>query len=316
MDKPMTQHQRDTLAKSVRDVIGEIAHDKRIKPETMTVELLRERGLTDDEIEEMMKLKHIYDELETNKKLDNKKLIDELNQVVDQMVVSAEHSKMEALEDSYDIKLHDAADLKDLANQVGVNRVLGSELRGEIKRSARDIIRDITHDPKLNPEQVTKAKLLEMGLTPQQIDEVLKLKGIYEELDGEKSVDVEKLIHELEDVADEIKESAENSRIQNIGKADSLFEQKMNDADKLGSIQSLLAPGHKVTNADKEKMKASMRDVITDIAHGQKIDPLTVSRRALEKLGLSEEEIQEILKLKIIFAEVNSKKPLDKAHIK
>jgi hypothetical protein len=312
----MTHDQRDTLAKSVRDVMGEIAHDKRIKPETMTVELLRERGLADDEIDELMKLKHIYDELENDKKLDNKQLIDELNEVVEQIVASAEHSRMEALEDSYDIKLHDAADLKDLANQVGVNKVLGVELRSEIRKSARDIMRDITHDPKLNPEQVTKAKLVEMGLTTQQIDEVLKLKGIYEEVDGDKPVDVEKLIHELEDVADEIRESAEHSRIEDIGKADHSFEQKMADADKLEDMSTLLAPGHKVTESDKEKMKASVRDVMADVAHGKKIDPVTVSRRALEKLGLSEEEIQEILKLKIIYAEVNSKKPLDKAHIK
>jgi len=164
-------------------------------------------------------------------------------------------------------------------------------------RSTRNIMRNIAHDDTLDPHNVTKAKLKAIGLTPEQIDEVLKLQHIYEELEDNKPVDTKQLVKELEDVAKEIKDSAEQSRLENIEKDDKDFENKMNGVSKLGSLLSVIdhrGNDNKLFSTEKDKIKKSIRNVMIDISHKNNIDPSKVTRKDLEKMNLSPDEIDEI----------------------
>jgi len=103
------------MEKSVRDIMQEISHDPRINPDTMNIEELHNKGLSDEEIKELLKLQHIYKELESEKTIDNSLLVRELNEVVDDIRRSAEHSRLEGLDDPLEKKLHDAMELKEIA---------------------------------------------------------------------------------------------------------------------------------------------------------------------------------------------------------
>jgi hypothetical protein len=73
--------------------MADIAHDPKINPDTLTEKELKAKGLSPDEISELLKLKHIYKELESDKAVDPKLLAVELEDVMFDIRKSAEHSK-------------------------------------------------------------------------------------------------------------------------------------------------------------------------------------------------------------------------------
>jgi hypothetical protein len=96
--------------------MADIAHDPKINPLTVTEEELKAKGLSPDEISELLKLKHIYVELESDKPVNPKLLAAELGDVMFDIRKSAEHTKAdnEAHKgDDQTIAMHDADILRD-----------------------------------------------------------------------------------------------------------------------------------------------------------------------------------------------------------
>jgi len=58
--------------------------------------------------------------------------------------------------------------------------------RHKIEKSVRDVMAEITHKPNLNPDNITNKQIKNMDLSPEEIDELLKLKHLYNELESDK----------------------------------------------------------------------------------------------------------------------------------
>jgi hypothetical protein len=308
--------QRKEIEKSVRDVMKDLAHDPTINPLTVTEKDLRKKGLSPDEISELLKLKHIYIELESDKPVDPKLLGAELEDVMEDIRKSAEHTKAdnEAHKgDDYTRKMHDADKLRDEVLHIDITKKdLGADQRAHIEKSVRDIMAGIGHDANINPETITEKGLKAKGLSRDEINELLKLKHIYIELESDGPVDPKLLAVELEDVMFDIRKSAEQSRVDKEAHNGDDYTIKMHDADILRDEVLHLDVGLKdIPLGQREGIEKSVRDVMADIAHDPKINPLTVTEEGLKARGLSPDEISELLKLKHIYKELDSDKPID-----
>jgi len=115
--KDIPEDERHKIEKSVRDVMADIAHDKNINPTNITEESLGKKGLSDDEIRELLKLKHIYNELDSDKPVNPNLLANEIDDVIHDIRKTAEASRIEKsfqnLSGSDIHKLHDADVLRD-----------------------------------------------------------------------------------------------------------------------------------------------------------------------------------------------------------
>jgi hypothetical protein len=236
--KDLPLGQREHIEKSVRDVMADIADDPKINPLTVTEKELKAKGLSPDEISELLKLKHIYKELDSDKPIDVRLLAAELDDVIDDIRKSAEHTKAdkEAHDaDDFTRKMHDADKLVDEMIDINLNLPdISLTQREHIEKSVRDVMADIAHDPTINPLTVTEEGLKARGLSPDEISELLKLKHIYKELDSNTPINPKLLAAELGGVIDDIRKSAEHTKADQEAHKGDDYTIKMHDADKLG----------------------------------------------------------------------------------
>jgi hypothetical protein len=184
-------------------------------------------------------------------------------------------------------------------------------------REITQIMRDLAHDPKLEPRTVTKMGLRKMGLSPTRIDEEMKLKKIYLEVASAKPVDVKHLRAELDDVMyemeqDAIKEKAEVKAMQDTD----VIHHEEHDIAKLHKLEDALG-GQGLTTEDQDyAIMCEIRDIMRDLAKDPKLNPATVTAKGLAKKGCSDRVIDEEMKLKKIYDEVAGGKPVDIAHLR
>jgi len=94
-------------------------------------------------------------------------------------------------------------------------------------------MKDLAHDDNLDIEHLTKKDLDGKGLSSREIDEIMKLKGIINHMDNENA---DELAAEINDVMDEIKKSAEHSRIDKEIFDEDDYTRKMHAADVLRDV--------------------------------------------------------------------------------
>jgi len=96
---------RRVIEKSIRDVMADISHKPNIDPNKLTDNQIKGMDLDPEEIEELLKLEHIYRELEDDKQIDPKHIAEELEGVIHDIRKSVEQSRIDAEEDNEDGKL-------------------------------------------------------------------------------------------------------------------------------------------------------------------------------------------------------------------
>ena len=72
-----------------------------------SVDYLRKKGLDPETIAEIMKLKKIYQDVNSDKPVDKEQLVDNLKDVAEDIKKSAEHSRIEDMQDSYESQTGD-----------------------------------------------------------------------------------------------------------------------------------------------------------------------------------------------------------------
>jgi len=86
--------------------------------------------------------------------------------------------------------MHDADELRDALLEIDLSQInIGDISRKKIERSVRDVIKDLAHDKNIDPDKVTEAELKKMNLSPDEIDEILKLKVILVQVESDKPLD-------------------------------------------------------------------------------------------------------------------------------
>jgi hypothetical protein len=101
---------------------------------------------------------------------------------------------------------HDVDKLHKLEDALGEGGMTTEDQDYAIMCEIRDIMRDLAGDTNLEPLKVTKRGLDKKGYSPRLVDELLKLKHIYEEVADGKPVDIAHLRAEMDDVMSEMEQ--------------------------------------------------------------------------------------------------------------
>jgi predicted transcriptional regulator len=263
-----------------------------------------------------MELKKIYNEVASGKPVDIAHLRAELDDVMYQMEQDAAKEKAEAqIMKNPDVITHEEHDidkLKGLEDALGEGGLTTEDQDYAIMCEIRDIMRDLAKDPKLEPVKVTKKGLERKGNTPRVVEELLKLKKIYDEVASGKPVDIAHLRAEMDDIMQEMegdirikKSEREIEQIKEDVKA------KKDDVKGIKDLEDALGDSGTTTKKQDEMIKKQITLLMRDLANDPKLDPPIVTKRSLAKAGLSPRLIDEEMKLKKIYMEVCDGKSVD-----
>merc|ERR1711935_1004408 len=170
------------------------------------------------------------------------------------------------------------------------------------------------NDYNLDPPTVTKRSLAARGLNARLIDEEMELKKIYMEVCDGKSVDIAHLRAELDAVLAELEEDVAIEEEEASMLEDA--EHKLKDVDMLKDFEKTLGTDGVTTPAQNKELMREITEIMRDIAKDPKLDPAKVNKRMLRAKGLSPTTIDEEMKLKHIYDEVASGKPVDIRHLR
>merc|ERR1711862_1005382 len=122
----------------------------------------------------------------------------------------------------------------------------------EVLNTVLKMMRDLAKDPKLDPHKTTRKTLRAKKLDPKTIDEIMKLKHIYEEVEDGKPVDIKHLRQELDEVIKEMDEDVvqKKSERQIIESKNEILHKK-HDADMIKSLEDSL-PKTGLTNEKQD----------------------------------------------------------------
>jgi predicted transcriptional regulator len=316
-----TLKKNEELKREITKVMRDLAKDKTLDPATVTKSILRAKGLSPTTIDEEMKLKQIYDEVCAGKPIDVDHLRAELDDIMFEMEQDAANEKKEVdYFESTDLiahEQHDVDKLKRLKGSLGLKGITTEDQDYAIMCTIRDIMRDLAKDAKLEPIKVTKKSLERKNYTPRVVDELLKLKKIYDEVASGKPVDIANLRAEMDDVMAEMegdirvkKSEREIETIREIIKA------KKDDIKELQDLENTLGTKGETTKAQDEIVKKQIATIMRDLASDPKLDPPTVTKRSLAAQGMTPRLIDQEMKLKKIYMEVAGGKPVDIAHLR
>merc|ERR1712194_24889 len=84
-DKPLTKDQKDEIKSEIEHIIEDMCSDKNIDITKLTDKKLKEMGLSQKEIDKIHSLRDIYDDVNTNKPVDKKDLVDKVHHVEDEL---------------------------------------------------------------------------------------------------------------------------------------------------------------------------------------------------------------------------------------
>merc|ERR1712021_165971 len=90
----------------------------------------------------------------------------------------------------------------------------------------------------------------------------------------------------------------------------------LEDVDELKALENSLGTDGETTAAQDEAIKKEITKVMRDLAKDQTLDPAKVNKSMLRAKGLSPTTIDEEMKLKHIYDEVASGKPVDIRHLR
>jgi hypothetical protein len=183
----------------------------------MTKLSLRAKGLDPERIKELMDLKGIWLEVQGGGEVEVGHLREELDQVIREIEKEAEVRRVDEdimeTGDGYAVLMHEAGKLKGLEVLVlPSGGMTNADQDYEIQKSVKDIMKGLAGDQELDVGNITKKGLRQKGLDPVTIDELMKLKVIWNEVKDGKPVDASHLKEELDEVIAEIEKDAEDKR--------------------------------------------------------------------------------------------------------
>ena len=313
-----TEDQDYAIMCEIRDIMRDLAKDAKLEPVRVNKKGLERKGYTPRTVDELMKLKHIYDEVASGKSVDIAHLREEMDDVMYEMEQDVRVKKSEreiaVLKEDIEHKKDDVKKLKDIEDALSGTGATTKAQDEMIKKQIAMIMRDLANDPKLDPPTVTKRSLAAQGMNPRLIDEEMKLKKIYMEVADGKPVDIAHLRAELEVVMEELEEDvavevAEEAMLEDA-------EQELKDVDMLKDFEKTLGTDGVTTPEQNKELMREITKIMQDLAHDPKLDPATVTKRDLRAKGLTPTRIDEEMKLKVIYDEVASGKPVDVKHLR
>ena len=250
-------HQDYNIKDVVQEVIKDLVGNNQIDISSLTTDKQKKMGLDDDQIKEISKLKTIYQEVDQGQPLDSNLLKEQLENSTHITNKSTKKQKKNNLKNENQQQIKNANTLGDFAILISqdTDQQIPDKLKDQMLSKITDIIKDITKCSDINPEIVNKNQLESLGLTSNEVSEVLKLKNIFDELETkDKKIDNRLLAQQLKNVSQDIKQSSEYFRVNSDTYNE--FDKTMNNIEKLKDVAQL------VSKEENEQMKIENKDLI------------------------------------------------------
>jgi len=170
----------------------------------------------------------------------------------------------------------------------------------------------LTGDPNVDISTLSEERLREMGLSPEEIKEIMELKKIYDTLNKPGPVDPKSLMKDLQHVQNELTQDAAHDDAFAKFEKQGDNQKKVYAADIINDIMlSLPSDGSDLTPKERAEMERKLLDVASGITGNQNIDLANITEEELKTMGLSQDEIDEIMKLKNIYNEIHGEGPIN-----
>ena len=169
--------------------------------------------------------------------------------------------------------------MKNLENDLGTSGQTTKAQDQEVLNTVLQMMRDLAKDPKLDPHTTTRKTLRAKRLDPKTIDEIMKLKHIYEEVEDGKPVDIKHLRQEIDEVIHEMEEDVELKKSQReILESKDEAVHKKHDADLLKGLEKDLPMTGLTTEKQDYAIMYEVTEIMRDLAEDPRLDPDRVSR--------------------------------------
>merc|ERR1712013_582128 len=176
-------------------------------------------------------------------------------------------------------KTRDEKILKNLEDDLGTSGQTTKAQDKEVLETVLKMMRDLAKDPKLDPHKTTRKTLRAKRLDPNTIDEIMKLKHIYEEVEDGKPVDIAHLRKELDEVINEMDQDVEMKKSQReIMESKDEVLHKKHDADMLKSLEDSPPQTGLTTEKQDYAIMYEVVEIMRDLAQDQGLDPERVSK--------------------------------------
>jgi len=266
---------------------------------------MEELGLDPKTIHEVEKLQKIRDDLTSGTPVDARQLKNDLNNIINEMEQQASANKaigekQKELNEDIEKKEHDKELLQDLLDDLPSSGKTTPAQNEAIKNNVIDMINDITGNPDLDISTLTKEQLRDMGLSPEEIDEIMKLKEIYDQVNSGKPVDITKIKEELSDVIDLIDNDIKNEKAElNQLTENDDYSRKINEVDSLKNLEDKLkniADSDMSVEDQNYLLGFELEQIMRDLAKDPNLVIASINVVDLRNMGLDENTIEEIMK--------------------
>lgn len=313
---------QDSLHQTIANMIGNNNVDlKSLTPEFLQANLT----LSDQKISEILELKSIHDSLTSTRKstkgTDNQNISDRIHKVMSELRTNATEQKLasKVLEggDSLHHEHHDANLLRNLMLDLPNQKSLNPDQKENLQKSLRNIISDLAHDETLHLSDINESSLRAKGISDKQISEIFQLKNLFKSLEGNANIDTKKIGQQLMEVEKNLRSDVATAETLRAFEGENDHFKKVHEANIAREI-FLGLPGRGVPlgGEDVEGIKNNLTMIAVGITGKKNVDLGKISEKRMEKMGLSPEEIGEMLKLKNIYTELEqAPSEMDKKHL-
>jgi len=181
--KDIGKPQRIRIKGKLSEVMNSLAHNPNLDPNTLNFLDIDKMEISLEEKKKLKQLKVLWDILNKKEPVNPKQFGKDLEAIIEELRREAEDLKAddEAFEtdDEYKHKMRDAEKLTNALLCVDLNaNDVNPSSRRQIEKSIKDIMNDLAHDKSFNPDKATEKEIKKMDLSPDEIEELLKLKHI------------------------------------------------------------------------------------------------------------------------------------------
>jgi len=191
---------------------------------------------------------------------------------------------------------------------IPIDRPMTTAEKTDLVEKVDDMIKDLLGDENIDVTNLTLEDIKKLGLTPEKEKILLELLEQRDDIKNNKKIDQEKLQGNLSHIVDEINDLVHKKDLS----PEEEIARKLDEAEKLKAIELMIPrDGRNLTQEEKDKIAKEIEDVITDILHDSSVDPMTITEKEMRDRGISEEDIQKVLKLQKMDKQLHSDKPIN-----
>jgi hypothetical protein len=307
---PLDDDQKYAVKVTVEEVIKELAGDPLFDPKSATEDSLRATypNLDDKTVDEILDLKKIYDDVSDPKaEVDAEALHRQLDDVVGSMlrdaIMKKSQREIQKLEDDVEGKKGAVDLISDIQRGLPASGPVPAKIKDKLKSQIEDLIKKISADPNLTPQDCTPTNLNHKDLPESSKEQLTKLKDLHDQLSSPHPVDAGQLAKDLDKILSSLRNEIEAEKA-HVAKFQDAAN-KLRNVEDLKDFEKSLRETGATTLPQNDALAAIIQNIVADLAKdadfGEKFDLANYDEDELMARRLGPSTIAEIEQLKTLF---------------